>query len=253
MRVLLFAGTTEGRLLAHELTDVPHVELTICVATEYGKEMLAGLPEHCTILTGRLNQDEIASLLAHESIALVVDATPPYAVEVSKNAKAAAHASDASYLRLLRGGGAQQEYQYYPTIQEAAKALCNTYGAVLVTTGSKELDAYMVVPDYQRRLYPRVLPTTESIGICEKLGFAHSRIIALQGPFSAELNKALMNQYDIRFMVTKDGGVAGGFTEKMEAASELGVEALIIGRPPEEGLSYDEVVAEIHLCAKGKS
>lgn len=61
----------------------------------------------------------------------------------------------------------------------------------------------------------------------------------MQGPFSTEINEAMLRQYQCRYLVTKDTGLAGGFPEKMEACRRAGVIPVIIGRPlKEEGLSF---------------
>ena len=64
----------------------------------------------------------------------------------------------------------------------------------------------------------------------------------MQGPFSKEMNAATIRQYGIRFLVSKDGGEAGGFAEKAAAAGETGAELIVIRRPEEDGLGFDEVL-----------
>lgn len=64
----------------------------------------------------------------------------------------------------------------------------------------------------------------------------------MQGPFGQELNEALMGQFNINYMVTKDGGKVGGFSEKIEAAKNKGVQVVIIRRPEEDGKSYEEMI-----------
>jgi precorrin-6x reductase len=87
----------------------------------------------------------------------------------------------------------------------------------------------------------------DSIEACLSHGFRSSHIIAMHGPFSKELNMAMMRQLDIKTLVTKDGGKPGGFTEKLEAVRELGAEMIVIGRPAEDadGLPLGEVVDRI--------
>ena len=82
----------------------------------------------------------------------------------------------------------------------------------------------------------------ESIAACEETGIPHRNIIAMQGPFSKEMNTATIRQYAIRFLVSKDGGEAGGFAEKAAAAKETGTELIVLRRPEENGLSFDEVL-----------
>ena len=57
----------------------------------------------------------------------------------------------------------------------------------------------------------------------------------MQGPFSLALNKALITQFQIRYLVTKDGGAAGGFAEKAHAAEQCGVQLIVLRRPMEQG------------------
>ena len=76
----------------------------------------------------------------------------------------------------------------------------------------------------------------------QMVGLDGKQIIAMQGPFSKEMNTATIRQYAIRFLVSKDGGKAGGFAEKAAAAKETGTELIVLRRPEENGLSFDEVL-----------
>ena len=95
----------------------------------------------------------------------------------------------------------------------------------------------------RERLYPRVLPVVESILACQQAGIPTRNIIALHGPFSRDLNRAMLEQYQIRYLVTKDGGRAGGFEEKAAAAREAGAELVVIGRPAETGYTLEEILS----------
>ena len=248
MKLLLFAGTTEGRVLAQRLAHLP-LEASLCVATEYGKEVLDALPERFEILTGRMDTEQMESLM-RDGYTLVVDATHPYALLVSKNIAQAADCAGLPYLRLLREESNPQVQEkksciYLPTLEDCVEQLKGTEGNILLTTGSKDLAKFTSLPGYAERIYPRVLPTEESIQACTKAGFTGKHIIAMQGPFSLEMNLALMHQFAIQVMVTKDGGKAGGFTEKIEAAEKAGIQTIVIGRAPEQGLGMDEVVEYI--------
>ena len=98
MKILLFGGTTEGRVLAQKLLALGHA-VTVSVATALGAEMLGDFPKD-HILTGRLEQPAIARRLP--DYALCIDATHPYAVEVTKNIQAACEATGTPLRRLLR-------------------------------------------------------------------------------------------------------------------------------------------------------
>ena len=95
--------------------------------------------------------------------------------------------------------------------------------------------------DYQNRLYARVLSLPNVMKACAELGFEGKHLIGMQGPFSRELNAAMLRQYDCRYLVTKDTGKAGGFQDKIDAALECDAVPVIIGRPlKEEGMSVRE-------------
>lgn len=102
---------------------------------------------------------------------------------------------------------------------------------ILITTGSKEIQEYTVIPDFSEYCYVRALPTVEVLEKCSKLGFRKDRLILMQGPFGVDMNLAQLRYADAGFLVTKDSGEIGGFPEKCDAAIELGVRVLVIGRP----------------------
>lgn len=242
MNILLFAGTTEGRRLAEELGRLA-VDVTVCVATEYGGDVLGHLPDRFVVRVGRMDAAAMRDVMEAGRFDFVVDATHPYAVAVSENIRHAAEGLKLPRLRLLRARSVETRCLHVDTAEAAAKRLAETDGAVLLTTGSKDLPAFARVAGFAERMFPRVLPSVESIRVCEELGFLRSHIIAMQGPFSRELNLALMRQHSIRVLVTKDGGSAGGFLEKMTAAEEAGVLSVVIGRPAgEDGLSLEAVL-----------
>ena len=107
----------------------------------------------------------------------------------------------------------------------------------------KELSAFGGLE--KNRLYARVLPTHEGLSACETLGIPHSHILALQGPFSQKLNEAILEQYQTSWLVTKDGGQAGGFGEKLAAARAAGARVVLVERPPDEGESLETILEKI--------
>ena len=124
---------------------------------------------------------------------------------------------------------------------DAAAYLFGTKGNILLTTGSKELGAYAEIP--RERMYVRVLPTHDSIAACEAADVPHRNIIAMFGPFSQRMNEAMLEQYRISYLVTKEAGRNGGFEEKMQAAKRCGVKAIVIRRPEDSGVTVEEAAA----------
>ena len=236
MKLVIFGGTTEGRELSHLLAH-KGIEVTVCIATEYGREE-QGEAAGITVLTGRKDQHEMESLLT--SMDLCIDATHPYAVEATKNIRAACASVGIPCRRLLRQSGGEAEGIFVDSAAEAAELLAQRSGNVLLTTGAKELGQYAALDP--ERLYPRVLPTHSSLDACEAIQVPHRNILAMQGPFSQALNEAMLRQFHIKFLVTKDGGKAGGFMEKVRAAENTGAQLVIIRRPEEKGETFEALV-----------
>ncbi|MCI8491860.1 MULTISPECIES: precorrin-6A reductase [Anaerotruncus] len=240
---LVFAGTSEGRRLV-EYLNACGASVCASVATEYGKMLL---PEGVEVLSKRLDTSDIAALLKSLQFDCVIDATHPYAVLATDHIHAACEETGMPYLRLIRPSNMPDDgCVFVEDAAQAAEVLAAATGKVLLTTGVKELDAFVHLTDYQERIYPRVLPSVESIQRCLALGYRIQNIIAMQGPFTRELNSAVMRQIGASIVVTKESGGAGGFAEKLGAARDAGAIAVVIGRPRTEvGLTYDELVERL--------
>lgn len=244
-RIVIFAGTTEGRNLAECLSQAG-ITAVVCVATEYGTSVMPAL-KGITVRQGRMNRDEMTRFMKEEEFLAVVDATHPYAVEVSENIRSSAVQCGTPYIRLERDTGSEDSCEaYFPDMAACIEELKKTEGNILLTTGSKDLSAFSEEYGLKERLYVRVLPGEESIRLCNQAGICGKQIIAMQGPFSEELNVAVMNQFDIRYMVTKESGKAGGVPQKLSAAHKAGVKVFMIGEPKKnKGICFEEVVHEL--------
>lgn len=95
-----------------------------------------------------------------------------------------------------------------------------TDGSILLTTGSKELALYQPLSGFSERVWARVLPIASSLEACTQAGLPSSHIFAMQGPFSEDMNAAMLRSIQARWLVTKDGGAPGGFEEKASAAKK---------------------------------
>ena len=99
-KLCVFAGTTEGRALVEFLAGQP-VAVTACVATEYGETLLPAA-DNLTVSAKRMTREEMRTMMEREGFDLVVDATHPYAAEVTENIAGACGDTGTEYLRLLR-------------------------------------------------------------------------------------------------------------------------------------------------------
>ncbi len=247
-KLCVFGGTTEGRELVEFLHTQP-CAVTACVATEYGGALLPEA-EQVHVSARRLPVEEIVSLLQKERFDLVVDATHPYARSITSSIARACAETNTEHLRLLReASSAPEDAVFVESTEDAATFLGKTEGNILLTTGSKELSRYASIPDFPSRVWARVLPMQASLDACSKAGLSPSHVIAMQGPFSLELNEAMLRAIGADWLVTKDGGSTGGFPEKALAAQKTGARLLVIGRPAqEEGKTLSETIQT--LCAR---
>lgn len=253
MKVVIFGGTSEGRMLSECLcrNKIAH---TLCVATDYGEEVLEP-SEYAHVLQGRLDTQQMEDLIRREQCFVVVDATHPYAVEVSKNIRKACERTKMKYLRFLRDKESVIDVRsdvLVSSATEAAAYLDGQEGAIFLTTGSKELPAFTAGVHKTERLFVRVLPSAAVVASCRKLGLEGKQICAMQGPFSEEMNRALLQQTKAAWLVTKDTGITGGFPEKVRAARSLGVRLVIIRRPEESGFDYESVLQVLEAVLEQK-
>ena len=244
-KVLLFGGTVEGRTVAEYLNE-NKIPAMVCVATEYGESLLPQ-GEYLELSHDRLDEKQMEEKMLQMEDGLVIDATHPYAQVVTENIEAACERTGTAYLRVVRQESQRLEEEetitYVKSIREAVEYLEGTSGNILVTTGSKELASYTSLTDYQERIYARVLSLVEVVSSCASLGIEGKHLLCMQGPFSKEMNVALIHQFDIAWMVSKESGRAGGFLEKYQAAKETGCKMIVIGRPKEEhGVELEECI-----------
>jgi precorrin-6A/cobalt-precorrin-6A reductase len=254
--ILVMAGTSDARELAVKISQAGY-ELLTTVVTDSGARSMeeAGLP----VLTGRLTAEAIAQLVKERGIRTIVDATHPFAEEASNNAIAAAQAAEVPYIRFERD---RLTFEGNPLItyaddyEQAAQLAAERKGVILLTTGSKTLHIFAkrLLGLQSTTLVARMLPRKDNMEKCEELGLEQKNIIAMQGPFSKELNKALYEHYRVTLMITKESGKVGAVDEKLESALEMGIETIVIGRPEVEyGLHYgdfDSVIAKLNELLK---
>ena len=278
-KVLIYAGTTEGRELAQELAR-ERIYCDISVATEYGRQIMdEKISPYICILQGRMTAEQMRLKCENEQYLAVVDATHPFATEVSVNIRESLKGLDIPYFRLgrekipgeegerqagerqaeerqageLQAGEQQAEEQnymarkYFQNTAACVEALKKTEGKIFLTTGSKELSAFCREETIRKRLVVRVLPGMESLQECVRNGLEGRQIIAMQGPFSKEMNLAMIRQYQASVLVTKESGKTGGEDTKLAAAGEAQIPSYIILRPDEKTpvMDMNEVLEQL--------
>lgn len=242
-KIIIFGGTTEGRILTEQLHKTERYDITVCTATKYGGDLLPEPDEFLKVISHRIDKEEMLGLIRKElsgQRGLVVDATHPYAALVSKNIKEVCKHTLTDMIRVLRS---ESEHSFenlgdikgFKDVRQAVDYLTTVNGNILSTIGSKELGEFCRLADYRNRVYARILSVDEMIEKAKNLGFTDDNLICAQGPFSYEDNLSHIKSSNAKFLVTKESGSAGGFGEKVSACKSLGVQMIIIERPLEEG------------------
>ncbi len=248
--ILVIAGTKDGREIAASLLKEGY-SLVVSVTSEYGRQRLDEALQDC-VNDAPLDSAGMLSLIRKKGIRLILDASHPYALAVSQNARSAAEAAEIKYLRYERPEVMLPDYErlYRVTSYEAAAETAAELGkTIFLTTGSRNLGAFLASSAVKgRRVVARVLPEATVLQECSRVGLQPHDIVALAGPFSRELNMALFKEYQADVIVTKNSGEIGGSDTKIAAAMALGLPIVVLERPQSEVeylASPAEVLAEV--------
>ena len=250
-KTVIFSGTAEGRILSEGLSRIKTHHF-VCVATHYGS-MVMQPNEYCKIIEGRMDEKAMEDFIV-KNAERVFDATHPYALLVTENISKICQKNNIKHTRVIRASHNTTDENNiinFKTHAGAADFLKNTSGNILLTTGSKDIHEYTGIQDLKHRIFARVLPSEESLRLLEKNGIKTRQIIAMQGPFSVEMNLATIRQYNIKWLVTKESGRAGGFEEKCLAALQADAGLIVISRSREtEGEDVYQVMEELRIPKK---
>lgn len=227
--ILIFSGTKDGRNIVNELLEKGY-KVIISTATIYGAELIKK-NNNLEIIYGKLDVEEIKELIEKRRIRTVIDATHPYAQNISKNIISVCKQTETELIRYERPSMDIEDIKRFDSYEEICNFLNLKSGNILLTTGSNNINKIAEQIDKKDRLFARVLPAVKSLEVVRQAGLKPKQVIAMQGPFTKELNKAIYNQFDIEYMVTKDSGDEGGTKEKIDAALEQNVDILMLNRP----------------------
>lgn len=241
--ILVMAGTTEGVELTRAVKE-KGIPLVACAVTKYGGQLLAR--EGVEVIIGAQDVEGLVGIISGYKIICLVDCTHPYAQNGSENAIKACRLTKIDYIRYERRGGDIQGCTVVSSYLDAAKILNTTKGNIFLTIGSNNIEIFIKKLDEPTRIIARVLPTPSVLIKCAELGLQPQQIIAIKGPYSKELNKALLQHYDCKVLVTKDSGEIGGLNTKLKAARELGIASIVLARPeinyPKVFNNLDEII-----------
>ena len=252
MKIFLTAGTEDGRKLAEFLARQGH-DVTASVVSEYGKKILQQY-DGIKINDKKLDADELTENL-RGNFDVLVDASHPYAVNVSQNAIDACRRAKIFYIRFehaeveVSGENIFKVDSYESAAIKAAELGKN----IFITTGSRNLKIFIESPALKDcNLTVRILPTAEVLRECESYGLMPKQIVAMQGPFSTELNVETFKHFRAEVIITKNSGKVGGVDTKLDAAKILNLPVVMIERPkifyPNVAKTFDEVLKLVAMC-----
>ncbi len=190
-----------------------------------------------TARRGALDISGMITLIRRHDIRIVIDATHPYATEVTRNAREACSTTGIAYFRLTRNTTVEGAANLIlaSNHEDAAYRAAALGGTVLLTIGTKHLATYVsVFGDHASRLIVRILPNRESVEVAKRLGIPEEHTIAAKGPFPYADNVMLIRKFHVNVLVTKDSGTRGGTEEKIRAAQDEGCHVIVIQRPATE-------------------
>lgn len=239
-QIAVIAGTSEATELIYELySKFPEkYTITAFVATDYGKAILEGT--NCNINVGRLDKKAFRHSL--NKMDLVIDASHPFAIEVTKTVKEVCKHLNIMYIHL---GRQIQKYDYDNIIyvkskEDAVKQLLKIKGNILLTTGVNTLSFYESnIFDFAVRGWVRILDTADSRKIAKN---SKANIIYGMPPFSENDTIFLIHKYSIAVLVSKDSGTRGGVKEKVSAAKSCHIPIILIEAPKENVIAIQKVI-----------
>lgn len=251
--IMLFGGTLEGRELTQLLLEEGYVLSYSCV-TDYGSQLLdqalfeSLYPVHERLhkLQGIKKPEEIAAYIQAKNIALIVDATHPYASSISKSLARVCLELEVSLIRFERQlcCGDDFENPYIHQVNDHSEAVSyyrqHFYPTrIFLSTGAYHLQSY-AQEDIRDKIQLRILPSEDSINCALTAGFFPEQLICAQPPFSYEENKEQFLKHKTGVLITKDGGQAAGIKEKIRAALELDMHIIVI-KPPQASPELQEI------------
>lgn len=252
MAIWLIGGTSESKQLAIALHQ-QRIPFVVTVTTESARNLYSEL-NGAAVRVGKLNASSLSELIQTSGITAILDASHPFAVEISALAIACAQQGNLSYLRFERAANIRTQtnpwVKHFSAFEDLLQAEYLADRRVLLTVGYQALPLFSSWHG-RSTLYARVLPSTVAIEAAIQAGFSPDRIIAIRPPIAAALEKALWQQWQITTAIAKASGIEGGETVKCAIAAELQIPLLIVNRPT---LSYpsqtDSMEKAVLFCQK---
>ncbi|PSC06687.1 cobalt-precorrin-6A reductase [Alsobacter soli] len=227
MRVLILGGTTEATALARRLAGRADIEAALSLAGRTSAPAESPLP---TRVGGFGGVEGLAGYLRSERIDAVVDATHPFAAQMSRHAVAACREMTTPLLVYTRPEwrpGPGDRWTTVPDMPAAVEALGVAPRTVFLTVGRLSFPEFFAAP--QHRYVARSIDAPDGLDRLPRC-----ELVLARGPFDVEAEAALMQSHGVDVLVTKNSGGAAT-AAKLEAGRRLGVEVVMVARPAPSG------------------
>ncbi|WP_367302933.1 cobalt-precorrin-6A reductase [Clostridium sp. DSM 17811] len=236
MMIGLIVGTSEGKNILSGLNKFTE-NIFISTATAYGAELLKDY-KYKVFNEKPLDLVGLMEVIKENDIKILIDASHPYALEITENAIEACRVYGVQYVRyerppLLKKFKDNKNVVMVEDYESLYEHLKTIDGTILNTTGSRNIGKILDF-NLKNRVIHRVLPSIKVLVEMLDLGVGVEDIVAMKGPVGYELNCGFINEYRAKAILMKDSGVQGGTYDKIKAAIDNNIMAFIIGRKPME-------------------
>ena len=222
--ILILGGTTEARRFANAIAGRSDLNITLSLAGRTANPVSQGVP----VRTGGFGgADGLAAYLLETKTDLLVDATHPFAAQISANALQAARQTGIAHFAICRPPWtpvAGDRWQDVPDIPAAIAAAGDDPRSIFVALGRQELAPLLAAPQHHyviRSIEPVVPP----------LALPHGIFLRARGPFQLNEETALFKRHGIDLVIAKNSGGAPSYA-KLAAARLLGAAVHLVSRPP---------------------
>lgn len=224
MNVLILGGTTEASDLARALADEPAIRAVLSLA---GRTRAPALPAVAARRGGFGGVDGLARYLRDHGVDALIDATHPFAAQMSRHALAAAELAGVRHLAVIRPAWQPRpgdDWTDVPTMPDAVRALGALPRRVFLAVGRQELAPFAAAPWHSYLIRSIEPPDLSDLP-------PRARCIAARGPFEPEGERRLLRDEGIEVLVAKNAGGEAAVA-KLTAARSLGLPVVMIARPP---------------------
>ena len=241
LRVLILGGTGEASEIANRLGDKTGI---VAITSLAGRVQQPRIPDGLVRVGGFGGVEGLISFLRSEQIDVVIDATHPFAAQISANAEAACKQLGVPLIAFARAPWSSYEadrWHVVPHIERAADYVATTGGRVFLAIGRQHLDAFAACNTAWfliRTIDPPNVPLP-----------VNAKLVLERGPFHLDHEMHLLRTHAIDYIVSKNSGGQATYA-KIEAARLLGLPVVMVDRPQKHTVptvgTMDEVLENLN-------